>query len=307
MSEKYDVIIIGGGPAGLSAAIYSTRSILKTLVLAELVGGTVIESPLIENYPGFSQISGMSLGEKMKEQAEKTGAEIKMESVLRIEKQDNLFKIKTDSSTYQATVIILALGTSINKLKIEGECKLLGRGVSYCATCDANFFKGKIVAVAGGGDSALTSAILLADIADKVYVIHRRDEFIAEPIKVKQITDNKKIEILFNTNIKEIKGEQKVNEIVIENKLTKEIKNLSIDGIFIQVGSTPVSILAKELGVKTDETGFIQVDEKQTTNIENVLAAGDITTGSDKFRQITTAVSEGSIAARTAYKIIKKK
>lgn len=298
----YDLIIVGGGPAGLTAAIYSARNKIKTLVLAR-DNGVLSYATTIENYPGFRSISGIELVEKFKEQAKEFGAEINEREVLRISKIDSKFEVETREQAYEGKAIILALGTEKARLNIEDEDKFIGKGISYCAICDAPFFKNKIVAVVGGSNSAATSALELAQHAKKVYIIYRKERMRCEEILSKKL-DEKGVEIIPNSIVKKVEGDKVLKRVVI-NRGGKE-ERLELDGLFIEIGYVPSSAIAKNLGVKLDNN-FIKVNNKMETNIEGVFAAGDITTGSGGLRQIVTACAEGAIAATSAFKYLKSK
>jgi len=299
MKEKtYDLIIIGAGPAGLTAAIYAGRYLLRTLIIGKLPGGKISEVYKICNFPSYKFISGIELTKKIIEQVKDLGIEIKSEEVKEI-KKNKVFEIRTDNSNYEAKKILIAVGTEKRKLNVKGEDKFLGNGISYCATCDASFFKNKIVAVVGGSNSALTAALLLAEYAKKVYIIYRKGSFFrAEPAWIKQVNENKKIEIILNANVKEIYGKEKPNGIKLDTS-----QDLKLDGVFIEIGSVPDEKFSKKLGLKT-EKGYIVVNKKQETSIKGIYAAGDIT--NNNLKQVITACGEGAIAATSAYEEIKK-
>ena len=298
----YDIIIIGGGFAGLGAAIYTVRFNLKTLVVAKSMGGTIIESYLVENYPGFKSISGIELMDKFIEQVKYLGAELKETEVKSIKKHGSKFVVETSDGEFESKALLLAMGSVKRDLDVPGIKALKGKGVSYCATCDAAFFKDKTVAVVGGGNSAAESAVLLAKHAKKVYMLYRGKELNrVEPVMVNQIKKEKKIEIVYGVNAKELKGDKALKSVMLDNG-----KEMKIDGLFIEIGSDPASVLAKQLGVKLDGKGHIITDAAQRTNVPFVYAAGDITTGSNFFEQGVCAASEGAIAADTAYKELKK-
>ena len=298
MDENYyDLIIIGVGPAGLSAAIYSARMGLKTLVLGESLG-LAAEATIIENYPGFRRISGLELVEKMREQAEEFGAVIHLpETVVDLDLKGKIKSVKTEASTYKCGAIIIATGCIHRKLNIPGEEEFKGKGVSYCVTCDGPFFKGKKVAVVGGGNAAATAALYLKDLASNVFLIHRREDLRADEILKRRVIDSG-VSILFNSEVKAIVGRNFVEKVVVFNKKTGEENLLEIDGVFIYVGEEPQSGLAKKAGVLVDDEGFIIVNRRQETNIEGVYAAGDVT---GNVRQIGTAVGEGITAAVNSY------
>ncbi len=304
--KVYDICVIGGGPAGMTAALFAARYNITCCMVYSKLGGAMAEAHSIENYPGIEKISGIELAEKMENQVKKHGVEILIDEVTNIEKEKNIFKLKLRSGkNLKSKALILALGTQRRKLNIPGEEELLGKGISYCATCDGFFFKNKIVAVVGGGDSALDAVLYLSNLAKKVYLIHRREEFRAEDIKVKE-AKKKNVEFLLNKIVLEAKGNEKLEEITIKDVKTEEIENIRVDGLFIEIGSVPSTALIKPLGVKTDEMGFIKVNDKMETNISGVFACGDITTGSGGFRQIATAVGEGAVAGHYASIYIKK-
>ena len=314
--EIYDLIIIGAGPAGLTAAVYAGRYLLNIIVIGITPGGTMTEAYKVCNFPSYKNISGIELMKKIIEQVKDLGIDIKQEEVKEIKIQENqrfsglqksktifaenkIFEVKTNNSTYKTKKIILAIGRKKEKLNVKGEDKFLGKGVSYCAICDASFFKNKIVAVVGGSNAALTSALLLAENAKKVYIIYRKEKFFrAEPFWIKQVEKNKKIKTLFNSNLKEIYGDGKVKGAKLDNG-----KDIKISGIFIEIGSVPNKEFPKRLNLKT-EKGYIKINKKQETSIKGIYAAGDIT--NNPLKQMITACGEGAIAASSAYEEIKK-
>ena len=298
----YDLIIIGGGPAAMSAAIYAARYRLKTMMLASMLGGAILEAHDVQNYPGFKKISGMELMKNMGEQARFQGVEIINEDVENIAPADNAFRI---NDKYESKAVLLAVGTKRRKLKIPGEAEYIGKGVSYCATCDAAFFKDKVVGVVGGSNSAAMAAQLLAEHSKKVYIIYRQSYMRAEPVRVEDLEKNDKVEFIYDTNVSEVKGSKLMEKVILDKEYNGS-RELDLDGLFIEIGSVPSTALAELLGVELDERSLIKVDQGQRTNIKGVYAAGDITTNSNKFRQIVTAVSEGAIAAQSAYMDIKK-
>lgn len=298
--DVYDIIIVGAGAAGLAAAIYAARYKLKTLVISKEIGGVVVDAHTVENYPGFKKISGLELMDKFHEQAKEFGVEVRQDEITDI-KRNKLFNVKTKKRECQAKTLILAMGSQRRRLEVPGEKNFRGKGISYCYTCDAPFSKNKTVAVIGGSDSAARAAQLCAEYAKKIYIIYRRDKMRAEPYLVELLEKNPKIEFIYNANVIEIKGNEKIKSVILDSK-----KELKLDMLFIEIGQIPNTELAKKLGVKLDEQGYIIVDTTQKTNIDCVYAAGDITNASNKFRQLTTAISEGSIAAESIYKLIKK-
>jgi len=303
--EHWDLIIIGAGPAGLTAGIYGARSGLKTLILEEKTpGGAAAESPLIENYPGFPSISGRELVDKMVKHCQKFGVTIKeLEKVIEFDLKGERKVVKTDQATYTASAIIVASGCHYRELGVPGENEFRGRGVSFCAVCDGAFFKGRRVIVLGGGNSAAVSALYLSNLASNVKLAHRRDTLRAEETLVKDLQE-RNVELLWNTELKEIKGDVKVKSVVLFNNQTGETKEIEMDGVFVQVGEVPNSQFAKEAGVEVDKGGYIIADERQRTNINGVYAAGDVTTG--PVKQVGTAVGQAIVAATEAFGYIKR-
>lgn len=305
VDKIYDVIIIGSGPAGLAAGIYSARYRLNPLIIGKELGGACVTSHQIENYPGFISIFGKDLSQKFVEHVRSYRVEILPQEARGIVKEKDIFFVHTASKAYQARAVILALGTARKKLNVPGEQEYIGKGVSYCATCDCRFFRNKIIAVVGGSDAAVTSALLLTEYAKKVYIILRRDVFRAEPIWVEKLNKNPKIEIILNTKVTRILGNKIVKSLELDRPHHGK-KNLPIDGIFVEIGAVPASILAKNLKVKTTKEELIEVERDCATNIAGCFAAGDITTLSP-LKQIITAAAQGAIAATSAYQYIRKK
>jgi len=303
--KHWDLIIIGGGPAGLTAGIYGARSGLETLILEEkTLGGATAESPLIENYPGFPAITGQELADKIAEHCRKFGVTIKeIEGARELNLSDEKKIVKSDQASYSASAIIIATGCHYRELDVPGENRFKGRGVSYCAVCDGAFFKEKQVLVAGGGNSAATSALYLSNVASNVKLVHRRGQLRAQEALFRSLQD-RKVEFLWNSMIKEIRGDIKVKSVIVYNKKTNETKEVEVDGVFVQIGEVPNSQLASKASVKVDEDGYIIVDGRQRTNIAGVYAAGDITNGSVK--QVGTAVGQAIVAATQAFGYIKR-
>jgi len=298
----YDVIIIGAGFAGYTAAIYSVRYRLTTLVISKEPGGVIVNSREVENYPGFRRISGFELMKKFEEHAKSLGAELVVDEVVGIIKQAGSFKIETrQGENYEAKSVILALGTERRKLDIPGAKEYEGKGVHYCATCDAAFYKDKVVAVIGGGNSAAHSALLLSRFARKVYIIYRREKLRCEPLLYDKINATANIEIIYKTNLTEVKGSKFLEKVRLDNEY-KGRKELELDGVFVEIGSIPNSSLAKELGVELTDKHEIVVDEHCRTNIKGVYAAGDVT--NTVLRQGIVAAAQGAIAAASAYAFI---
>ena len=297
MSDAYEAVIIGGGPAGLTAGIYLMRARIKAILLEkQILGGAPMNSEHIENYPGFPDgISGAELMRRMAEQARKLDLPImEFSGVERIDFREDLFTVRTDKESVRSLGVILAMGTEPSKLGIPGEDLFVGRGISYCATCDGMFFKGLEVAVIGGGDSALTEALTLANIAARVYIIHRRDEFRAQRILLDRAAKNSRIQFLLNKVPAEIKGRDQVESIMLKDTVTKEGSELPVSGVFFYVGSRPDTAFVRHL-VETDPSGFILTDEHMATRAKGMFAAGDVRRKS--LRQISTAVGDGALAA----------
>lgn len=303
--EKWELIIIGAGAAGLTAGLYGARSGLKTLIIDEkMAGGTAVDAPLIENYPGFMRISGRELMQKMVEHAKRFGVEIReLEKVEKLE-LDGARKVVTDQNVYEASAIVIATGTRHRKLGVPGEEEFSGRGVSYCAVCDAPLFKGKHVLVVGGGNSAATTALYLSELASTVKLAHRRDQLRAEEALIRELQNKENVEILWNTEVKEIRGDSLVRKVLLYNNKSEENVELEVDGVFVQVGEVPNSEFAREAGIAVNEAGYIVVDVRQRTNKESIYAAGDVT--DRPVKQIGTAVGEGIIAATDAYGYIRR-
>jgi thioredoxin reductase (NADPH) len=298
-----DVAVIGGGPAGLSAAIYAARGGQRTVVFEHaLVGGQIILTSEIENYPGFEEVqSGFDLVERMRLQAIKFGAEFFEESIKDIS-VDGIDKVlKTDEGIYRAKAVIVCTGASPRKLDVPGEERLTGRGVSYCATCDGALYRSKVVAVVGGGDSAVEEAMFLTKFASKVYIIHRRDKLRAVQLVQQRAYKNEKIEMLLDTVVSEVNGESQVSSLSLQNKKTGQESQLVVDGVFIYVGIIPNNELIRGL-VLTDESGFVVTNDMMQTEIPGFFVAGDIRRKS--LRQVVTATADGAIAAFEAEKWI---
>lgn len=303
--EHWELVIIGGGPAGLTAGIYGARSGLKTLILEEkTLGGATAESPLIENYPGFPAISGRDLVDKMAEHCRKFGVTIKeIEGVVKLDLSGEKKLVKTDQASYSTSAGIIATGCHYRELGVPGEIEFKGRGVSYCAVCDGAFFKDKRVLVVGGGNSAAVSALYLSNVASNVKLVHRRSQLRAEEALFTNLQE-RKVEFLWNTVVKEIKGDTKVKSAVLHHNKTNKIQEIEFDGIFVQVGETPNSQFASKAGVDIDGKGYIIVDDRQRTSIAGVYAAGDVTNG--PVKQVGTAVGQAIVAATEAFGYVKR-
>lgn len=301
----YDVAIVGSGPASFSASIYASRYKLKNIVFGKLPGGTITEAHMVCNYPGVEDISGMELGQKIQSHAKNQGGEYSSESIVDIVKEGNIFKLRTDSGNeFFAKTVILATGTDRNKLAIPNEDNYLGKGLSYCATCDGMFYRGKTVAVIGGSNAATMAATMLADIAEKVYIIYRGTELRGEPAWVDQVLEKKNIEVVYQTLVTGLEGQERLERLKL-SKPYKESDYLNIDGMFVEIGSEPNITLPIKLGINVDEHHYIVVDREQKTSMEGIWAAGDCTTNSNYFKQVVTAVSEGAIAANSIYFYLK--
>lgn len=304
--EIWELLIIGAGSAGLAAGIYGSRSGLKTLVLEEkIAGGTTAEAPLVENYPGFRSINGPELAQKMVEQAKTTGVTIhEFETAMSLDLKSDPKVVKTNRATYTTKAVLIASGRHYREIGVPGEKELRGRGVSYCGICDGPLFKGKRLLVVGGGNSALITALYLAGIASDVKIAHRRDTFRAEEALSQALKQKGNIEVLWNSEVKQIVGEKIVSKALLFNNKTGVTRELAVDGVFVQVGEDPNSQLAREAGVAVDEDGYIVVDLLQKTSIAGVYAAGDVTT--NPVKQIGTAVGQGITAAMEAYAYVRR-
>lgn len=302
--RPYDVIIIGGGPAGLTAGVYTSRARLKSLLIEKgCVGGQVATIDQIENYPGFDEgISGMELTQRMERQAKKFGLEIIQGSVAKISLEGRMKKIVLEEGeVYRAKSVIIATGANPGPLKVEGEEKYRGRGVSYCATCDGALFKGKKIAVIGGGNSAVQEAIFLTKFAKVVYVVHRRDQLRATKIVQERAFANPKIKFLWNSVVEKIVGKDTVSALFLKNVKTGEVSKLDAEGVFIYIGYNPNTGFLKGL-VKLDRENYIITDEEMSTSVQGIFAAGDVRAKS--LKQISTAVGDGALAAVSAEEYI---
>lgn len=291
----YDVIILGSGPAGLSAAIYAQRARLNTLVIEEkpLSGGQILDTYEVDNYPGLQGIGGFELGMKFREHADTLGVTFHTAQVQKVQAAGNLKEVVTEKETFQTKSVIVATGATHRKLGVQGEEELVGAGVSYCATCDGAFFKGKTVAVVGGGDVALEDALFLARGCEKVYLIHRRDEFRGAKVLQEQVQKTENITVLWNSEVKEIQGENKVEKILLHNDIEETDTTLEVQGIFIAVGIQPNNDAVKEV-VAVDEQGYVKALEDTVTSEPGIFAAGDVRT--KQLRQVITAAADGANA-----------
>lgn len=301
----YDIIIIGAGPAGYTAGIYAARREMKTLIIGKEAGGQLILAADIENYPGFKQINNIDLIKKMEDHVKGLGVEIKSGEVNKIEKsKDGNFTVYSSKEKFEAKTVIVAIGLTPRRLAIPGEEKFSGKGVSYCANCDGPFFKNKTVAVVGGGNSAIDAAEIMSKIAKKVYLVHRQEKFRAFAAAVKEVKSRDNIEIITNSEIKEITGDRQVNKIKIINNKTKEESELDVNGIFIEVGRIAATDLVKEFADRNEKMEIL-VNEKCATKTAGLFAAGDVT--QVPFKQITIATGQATIAALAAYQYIQQK
>ncbi len=298
---NFDTIILGGGPAGLSAAIYASRGAVSTAIVdINMLGGQPSNYLELENYPGFQIVGGYDLMEKFEEHADKFGVhKFPMQEIESIDLKSKT--IKTKEYEFNAKTIIIATGAQPMKLGVSGESEFVGRGVSYCAVCDGAFYRNKVVAVVGGGNAAVEEAMYLTKFADKVYIIHRRDELRADKIIQERAFKNDKIEFIWNSVVKEIKGDNLVTTAVLENVKTKEISNLSVNGVFPYIGMTPnVENISGQL--QQDARGFVVTDETMATSVDGIFAVGDVRT--TPLRQVITAASDGAVGAVYAVKYL---
>lgn len=301
----YDIIIIGAGPAGMTAAIYAKQARKNILILEkETYGGQILKANIIKNYPGFNEISGFEFATNLYNQVKNLDAEIKIEEVIEIKNKENYKEVITNKSSYKSKTIIIATGTKNKKLGLNNEDNLIGKGVSYCATCDGMFFKDKIVAVIGGGNNAIDDALYLSNIVEKLYLIYRQKEFKLESNNLSELKSKNNVEFILNSNIIDINGKDKLKNIIIKNNDTNEESIINIDGLFIAIGHIPVSSMCKNI-INIDNKGNIIAKEDCITNIEGIFAAGDIRI--KDIRQLTTACSDGTIAALNACKYINNK
>lgn len=303
MTKKYDVIVIGAGPGGMTAALYASRANLSVLMLDRgIYGGQMNNTAAIENYPGFKSILGPDLSKEMYESSTQFGAEYTYGTVDKIEDNGVVKTVTTDMETYETKAIIIATGSEYKKLGTAGEEEYSGRGVSYCAVCDGAFFKNKHVVVVGGGDSAIEEGIYLTQLADKVTVVHRRDQLRAQKIIQDRAFANDKMDFIWNSNVEEIQGdEQKVNGVKIKNNQTGAETQLDASGVFIYVGVLPMTDQFTNLGI-LDDQGWVETNDQMETKVPGIFAIGDVR--DKKLRQITTAVGDGGIAGQGVFNYI---
>ena len=300
--NAYDVIIVGAGPAGLTAAIYARRAAKSVLVLeAKAWGGQIINTPDIENYPVAAHISGADFANQLYQQAVGLGAELKLEKVTGVEELGKVKRVRTNLAEYEAGAVILATGSENRKLGVEREQELSGRGVSYCATCDGNFFRNKDVAVVGGGNTALEDALYLAELANKVYLIHRRDSFRGEEATVALLRKKENVEFVYNATVTALLGEKRLSGIEVTDKLTGEKRTLELKGLFVAVGRIPENESFSAL-IELDASGYAVAGENCRTKVPGVFVAGDNRT--KEVRQLVTAAADGAVAATEAVKFL---
>ena len=300
--NNYDIVIVGAGPAGLTAAIYSRRASKSVLVLeARAWGGQIINTPDIENYPVVAHISGADFANDLYHQATALGAEVRLEKVVGVEGLGNGKKVRTDLGEYEAGAVILATGSENRKLGAAREQDLIGRGVSYCATCDGNFFRNRDVAVVGGGNTALEDALYLAELANKVYLIHRRDSFRGEEASVERLRQKENVEFVLNATVTALLGEKRLSGIEVTDKLSGVVRTIEVKGLFVAVGRVPANDSFRDL-VEMDPAGYVVAGENCHTRIPGVFVAGDART--KEVRQLITAASDGAVAATEAVKYL---
>ena len=307
MKDKiYDLIIVGGGPAGITAGIYASRQRLKTLLITKVFGGQVLEKAIkIENYPGFEEISGKELVERFKKQLAKYNLPIEIDQVKKIEKKDQIFLVETVSQKkFKSLTVIVATGAEPRILNAKGEKEFLGKGVSYCVTCDGPLFRGKKVAVIGGGNAGFEAAIFLAEIANKIYILEFSDKVRADKENQKLAKKTGKIEVILQAKVKEIKGEKFVSSLVYEDLATGKEKEIAVDGVFIEIGRIPATLFLGELADFNEKNEILVDPETMATKTPGLFAAGDCTVG--KVKQIVTACAQGAKAALAAYDYLQK-
>ena len=299
MKHIYDIIIIGGGPGGYTAALYGARAGLDTLLLEKLApGGQMAMTFQIDNYPGFEEgVNGFILGDKMKKGAERFGAQTKLAEVLSVKLEGEVKEVVTKGETFYGRSVILATGAATKDLGVPGEKELVGRGVSYCAACDGMFYRGKTVVIVGGGNTAAADAIQLSRLCEKVYLVHRRDTLRATRVYHKPLMEAENVEILWNSQVTELLQEGRLTGVKVKNKVTGQEQEIPCDGIFVSIGRQPATELVKGQ-VELDPAGYIVADESTRTNLPGVFAVGDVRTKS--LRQVVTAVSDGAVAAHHA-------
>ncbi|MFX1239061.1 MAG: NAD(P)/FAD-dependent oxidoreductase [Promethearchaeota archaeon] len=296
----HDIVILGGGPTALGCAIYAARFAMDLLVIGKTFGGLIASTHLVENYPGITSVSGPELMEMFRDHMNSLSIPYITDEITTIKREGDFFLLKSFFGSFKARTVVVATGSEKKKLNIPGEEEFTGKGVSYCATCDGMFFKDKILIVIGGSDSAAKEALFLSQHAKKVYIVYRGEEIRAEPINKKRVDENDKIEVIYKTNVKEIKGDTSVHSVIFENG-----KEFYVDGLFIEVGSIPKSQLVVDIGVKLNQSGEIIINRNSETNIKGIYAAGDV--ADSPFKQAITGVAEGVVAAYSAFDYLKQK
>ena len=298
---RYDVIIVGQGAAAFAAGLYSARYQIKTLIVGETFGGETATGGLIENYPGHVSIDGGELMLHMKAQVEKYEVRVVDERVESTVRHDDCFEIKAGDESYEGTAVILAVGRERRKLGLDHEEEWTGKGVSFCATCDAPLYRGKVAAVVGGGDAAVKGAVLLGKYANTVYIIYRGKEFTRpEPVNLQKLKESPNVQVIFDTNVTELTGDDGLTGVGL-SQVYNGSRELNLDGLFIEIGADPRIELALELGLDLNEKNEIRVDREMRTSVHGVFAAGDVTDGSGDLKQTITAAAQGAIAATAAY------
>lgn len=298
----YDIIIVGAGTAGLSAAIYGVRAGKSVLVLeAKNYGGQIINSPEVENYPGIKHISGFEFATNLYEQVKELGAEVLYEKVVEVLDHDDFKIVVTENHKYESKTVILATGAENRPLGVAREEEMIGAGVSYCATCDGAFYKGKDVAVIGGGNTALEDAMFLSNYCNKVYLIHRRDSFRGEEKQLEALKQRGNIEFILNSTVVQLNGTERVESITVKNKITEEEMNIHVNGVFVAIGQMPKNEVFANL-IEIDTKGYIVAAEECKTNVSGIFTAGDCRTKT--VRQLATAASDGAIAGLAACQYI---
>jgi thioredoxin reductase (NADPH) len=309
--EEYDVIVVGAGPAGLSAALYSARYRLKTLLIGETIGGQLANAGIVDDYPGLIEVEASELVQRFVKHVSKHGVPIVRDRVENIKREVDFFKIYTRGGrTYRSRAVIIAVGLERKKLGVPGEAEFAGRGVSYCTVCDVPFFKGKRIVIVGGGNAGVTGAIHAVGYASKIYLVTRGDKLRAFPVYVETLNKYKdKVEIILNSTVVEIGGDREVKYAVIKNLKTGETRKVEVEGVFIEIGNQPPTDFFKKIGLEVDEKGLIDVKPGGYTNIEGIFAAGDCAGGKNKYyyQQVITSAAEGAIAADAAFKWIIQK
>jgi thioredoxin reductase (NADPH) len=300
--KSYDLIIIGAGPAGIAAGIYAKNFGIDCLIIGETPGGMINTAYKVENYPGIFNVTGKELGKRFRNHLQSLKVPMIEKRVSRIAKQKKGFKVLSGNNGYFAKTIILTLGTEARKLEIKNLRKFEQKGVNYCSKNCVSLFNNKEIVIIGGANAAVMGAVRLAKEAKKVYLIYRKERLRADDLWIKRIKKLKNVEVIYNANIIEVKGGDWLERVILDDG-----RGLRVEGLVVEAGSVPNSDLLKDLGIKTDEYGYIEVDQAQKTNIAGIFAAGDITTNSNNFRQVVTAVSEGAIAALEAFKFLNKK